>query len=679
VVFEDLHWIDGETQALLDSLVDSLGSAQLLLLVNYRPEYEHRWGSKTAYSQLRLDSLPAESTAQLLEALLGPDLGLESLKQMLLRRGNPFFLEETVRTLVETGGLVGDRGAYRLTRPVEALQIPTTVQAVLATRIDRLPAEDKRLLQTASVIGKDVPYVILQAIAELPEAALERGLAHLQQAEFLYEARLFPDLEYTFKHALTHEVAYGSLLQQRRQEMHAQIVGAIERSYPERLVEQTERLAHHAFRGQVWDKAVRYFRQAGAKAFERSANREAVTSLEQALDALRHLPATREALEQAIDLRFDLRNPLNALGELGKIHDHLRESERLAATLGDQRRLGRVATYLSSLFNLTGKYARGVEFGERALAVGEALNDLAIRAVANVYIGTARSCLGDYSGAVDTLTRTIDSLTGDLNRERFGQTQPPAALARGWKSWSLAFLGRFAEAIACGEEMVQIAEAVAHPYGRAQAMAFAAHPYLFRGDLDRATVLLEESVALFRATGGRAGIPFAAAGLGYARALTGRRSEGLALLGEALAVDVTIGQMHARSLWVGLFSEACLMAGLLDNAIKHAAHALDLSRGQGARGWEAWSLRLLGEINSHPDARDAGRAQDSYRGAITLAMELGMRPLVAHCHLGLGKLYASTGRRDEAKEHLNTATTMYREMDMRFWLAKAEVELSRTG
>jgi predicted ATPase len=216
VVFEDLHWIDGETQALLDSLVESLGSACLLLLVNYRPEYEHRWRSKTAYSQLGLDSLPAESAADLLAALLGPDSGLAPLTKMLVRRGNPFFLEETVRSLVETGLLAGARGAYRLARPVETLQVPATVQTILAARIDRLPPEEKRLLQAASVIGKDVPYALLAAIAEQTEEALRRGLAHLQEAEFLHETQVFPDLEYTFKHALTHDVAYAGLLGERR-------------------------------------------------------------------------------------------------------------------------------------------------------------------------------------------------------------------------------------------------------------------------------------------------------------------------------------------------------------------------------------------------------------------------------------------------------------------------------
>ena len=223
LVFEDLHWIDAETQTLLDSLVESLPTARLLLLVNYRPEYQHSWGSKTFYSQLRLDPLPAESAEELLQSLLGNDPSLQPLKQLLITRteGNPFFLEESVRTLFETKVLEGERGVYRVAKSVESIQVPATVQAVLAARIDRLPAENKRLLQSAAVIGKDVPFVLLQAIADFSDEDLRRGLAHLQTGEFLYETSLFPELEYTFKHALTHEVAYGSLLQERRRTLHA--------------------------------------------------------------------------------------------------------------------------------------------------------------------------------------------------------------------------------------------------------------------------------------------------------------------------------------------------------------------------------------------------------------------------------------------------------------------------
>src|SRR6266542_1281178 len=230
-----------------------------------------------------------ESAAELLAALLGPDPGLVPLKRMLVKRGNPFFLEETVRTLVETGALAGERGAYRLTRPVEALQVPASVQAILAAR------------------------------AEQPEEALRRGLARLQEAEFLYETQLFPDLEFTFKHALTHDVAYAGLLGERRRDLHAAVVAAIERLHADRLVEHVERLAHHARQGEVWDKAVRYLRQAGTKAFLRSANREAVTCFEQALEALRRLPEDPDAIAESLDLRLDLRTALHPLGERKRI------------------------------------------------------------------------------------------------------------------------------------------------------------------------------------------------------------------------------------------------------------------------------------------------------------------------------------------------------------------------
>jgi class 3 adenylate cyclase len=245
LVFEDLHWIDTETQALLETLVESLPTARLLLLVNYRPEYQHGWGSKTYYTQLRLDPLPPASAAEVLQALLGDDPSLVPLTPLLIARteGNPFFLEESARTLVETGVLVGEPGAYRLAQPLDPIQVPATVQAVLAARIDRLPLEEKWLLQTAAAIGTDVPFPLLQAIAERPEATLHRSLAHMQVAEFLYETSLFPERVYTFKHALTHEVAYSSLLQERRRLPHARIVAALEQRYADRLAEQVEPLA----------------------------------------------------------------------------------------------------------------------------------------------------------------------------------------------------------------------------------------------------------------------------------------------------------------------------------------------------------------------------------------------------------------------------------------------------
>jgi class 3 adenylate cyclase/tetratricopeptide (TPR) repeat protein len=432
LVFEDLHWIDSETQTLLDSLVESLPTAQLLLLLNYRPEYQHGWGSKTYYTQLRLDPLPPASADEFLQALLGDDPSLVPLKQLLIARteGNPFFLEESVRTLVETGVLVGEPGAYHLAKPMESLQVPATVQAMLAARIDRLPAEEKQLLQTAAVIGTEVPLPLLQAIAELSEDALHRSLTHLQAAEFLYETRLFPEHEYTFKHALTHEVAYNSLLHERRRVLHARIVEALEALAGDRVAEQVERVAHHALRGEVWDKALAYYRQAGEKAMARSAHREAVGSFEQALGVLVHLPEQRATQEQAIDLQLALRSALWPTGDFGRILTCLRQAEALASTLDDPRRLGQVSLMLSAHCRSMGAYDQALAAAQRALALATAGGDADLHALANQRLGYAYHTQGDYRRAIDCFRQTMASLGGAQHRERFSQPLLPAVSSR---------------------------------------------------------------------------------------------------------------------------------------------------------------------------------------------------------------------------------------------------------
>jgi class 3 adenylate cyclase/tetratricopeptide (TPR) repeat protein len=415
LVFEDLHWIDAETRALLDGLMESLPTARVLLLINYRPEYQHGWGSKSYYTQLRIDPLPPESAGALLTALLGGDHSLEPLKRVLIARteGNPFFLEESVRTLVETQVLVGERGVYRLTKAPEAWQIPATAQAILAARIDRLPPEDKRLLQTAAVIGKDVPFALLLAIADMPEDDLRQGLSHLQVAEFLYETSLFPDLEYTFKHALTHDVTYGSLLQNRRRILHRQIVAAIERLYPDRLPEHVERLAHHAVRAEAWEQALTYLWRAGTKAMTRSAHREAVNCFEEGLTVLEHLPETRERLEQAIDLRFELRYALSPLGEWDRALTHVRDAQRLAEALGDQGRLSWALANMARPLSLQGHHDRAAQMSERALTIAETLNDFPLQMEAMFYLALTYGDLGDYRRAIALLRDAVKALVGE--------------------------------------------------------------------------------------------------------------------------------------------------------------------------------------------------------------------------------------------------------------------------
>jgi class 3 adenylate cyclase/tetratricopeptide (TPR) repeat protein len=679
VVFEDLHWVDGETQALLDSLVDGVGSARLLLLVNYRPEYRHGWSSKTAYSQLRLVALPADSAGELLEALLGHDPGLVPLKELLVKRGNPFFLEETVRTLAETKALTGERGRYRLTQPLQTLQVPSTVQTILAARIDRLSPEDKHLLQVASVVGKDVPAALLQAIADLPDEVLRGGLDRLQAAEFLYETGLFPDLEYTFKHALTHEVAYQGLLHERRRALHARITEAIEQLAPERVAEQVERLAHHATRGEQWGKALSYCRQASAKAAARAGYREAVTYADQALVALTHLPDGDERRAQTIDAHLALQASLWQVGEVPRMIEHLEHAERLAITLGDEDRLGAVLLDTSFHLFLIGKQDRAVDAGERALAIAKRRCNVSLEIETNLNLGRIYTTLGDYRAAMACLRSNVAALEGDGLREQFGERygegEVPNLQSRSWLGRCLAECGAFGDALELAEGVMRIAEWSTRPFTRVAAARDVGHVYLWRGDVDKAIPLLEHGLSMCRTAPVPGLLPISASLLGSAYALAGRLAEALPLLELAVAQAASMGLMYGHSLWVSLLGEGYLLAGRLEEAHARAEDALSFAQTHRERAYEATALRLLGEIHARRDPPLRELAKEHYHRALALASKLDMRPLVAHCHFGLGTLHRRTEKRDDAHEHLATATTMYREMGMTYWLEKAEAEI----
>jgi class 3 adenylate cyclase/tetratricopeptide (TPR) repeat protein len=680
VVFEDLHWIDGETQALLDAVVDALGSARLLLLVNYRPEDQHAWASKSVYSQVRLDALPAETAEELLEALLGDDPSLAPLRPLLVKRGNPFFLEETVRTLVETGVLAGERGRYRLIHPVQAIQVPATVQVVLAARIDRLAAEDKRLLQTASVIGKDLPLALLLTIADLPDDALHRGLDRLQAAEFLIETGLYPDLTYSFKHALTHEVAAGSVLHERKRTLHARIVDALEGLAPERRTEQVERLAHHARGAERWEQAARYFRLAGAKAFDRSALAEAADMFEQALDAIGRLPETRERLEETVDLRLELRNAVWPIGRLDRALDSLRGAQALAERLGDQPRLGRVLTNLAGYLVLTGDPGRAMETAGEALAIASDIDDLGLRVSAENVLAWAHLTAGDFRGAAEIYRRVIATLDGPLAQERLATYSLVSIGAHAFLVWALAELGEFEPAQGPAGEALRIADAANRPFGRLQASFGLGFLHLRRGEFAQAISVLQRALEICRVSNLKA-LAFhgVAAFLGGSYAWSGRVGDANALLDPVVAQTATMGAWFDHIIAIVPLGEAHLLAGNLDEARRLGERAVGVCVAHGERGHHAWALRLLGEVAASRPAADRAVAERHYRQALALADQLGMRPLVAHCHLGLGKLYRRTRKADQAKQHLATAMTMYREMDMRFWLEQAEGQIRGLG
>jgi tetratricopeptide (TPR) repeat protein len=529
------------------------------------------------------------------------------------------------------------------------------------------------------VIGKDIPFSLLQAITELSDEELRRGLTHLQAAEFLYETSLFPDLEYTFKHALTHEVAYGSLLHERQRALHARIVEAIETLHPDRLIEQVERLAHHAARGEVWQKAAGYLRQAGTKADARSAIREAVSYFEQALTALGHLPESRETREQAIDLHFNLRISLAPLGEHERLLEHLRAAEALANALGDERRLARVNAYIARELLAQGEYEQAVMACERVIAMARTLDDYGLEVTATLYLGFAYYCLGNYPKAVEAPRRKLVPLDNPVVRERFGVAGLPFAFSRNSLALSLAERGEFVEAIARCTEAIQIAEAVGHPYSVTAMYRGMGHLHLRRGNLHQAILALEQALEICQGVDSPPLFHAVSSALGYAYALSGRSAEAIPLLEEAVERPAISATQEGQSLRIISLSEAYLLVGRQTDAHAAAQRALGLARQHKERGHEAYTLRLLGEIAAREDPLDIGKAEDHYRQALALADELGMRPLIAHCHVGLGKLYRTSGDLRLAKEHLKNGVEMMREMEMGLWLERAEEELKALG
>jgi predicted ATPase len=608
-------------------------------------------------------------------------VSLQGLTQLLVERtdGNPFFLEQSVHRLVETGALVGEPGAYRLSGPLHTVQVPATVQTVLAARIDRLPAEEKQLLQSAAVIGKDFAATHLQAIAGLSEEALRRGLARLQAAELVYETSLFPDLEYTFKHALTHEVAYGSLLNERRRALHAQVAGAIETLAGSRLADHVERLAHHTFRGELWEKAVGYLRQAATEAAGRAANAEAVLWLEQALTALARLPETRETIEQAVDMRFDLRPALLQLGRLADVLAVARDAEALARRLGDEERLVRIYADLSNYHYLKGELDRALEYGERCLGIGRAGDDLVIQALARRYMGQCYHAQGRYALAASVLAQNVSALEASAGGGRPANVGVSYVASCGWLAFTHAEVGDFEAARHHAERALEAARHGRQPYSQAIAWTLAGLVAARQGHLELAREPLERSVEACREKHLVLWQPIPTSLLGLTLAQLGRVEEGLPLLEDAVALGGELGIGAYLALWTAHLAEGLLEAGETARAREAAERALALARAHGERGHEAWAHRVLGDVAARLGDAGIPDAIDHYQRALALARELGMRPLLARCHLGLGRAHGRRGGRIETEHHLSAAAALLCPMDMRVWIESLCDEMKDLG
>jgi transcriptional regulator with AAA-type ATPase domain/tetratricopeptide (TPR) repeat protein len=633
LVLEDLHWCDPATEDWIGRLIDGIAGQRVLVVMTCRPGYRPGLGSRSFHTALALSTLSGEESLRVAGDLLGVDELPPALQALVLGKaeGNPFFIEELVRSLEEQGVVRRANDQLVLTASLDDVTAPDTVEEVILDRTHRLDEPLRQVLEVASVIGRTVPVGLLAAVTGRPEAALAADLGRLQAAEFLFETRLFPEVEYTFKHALTQDVAYGRVKPDERRALHARIVNAIETLHRDRLDEHVERLAYHATRGEQWAAAVRYARRAGVKAFDRSANREAAASFDEALAALAHLPGNADTLAEAIDIRLAARSVLLQLGELRRIERSLREAEALATALGDRGRLAWVWTYMTIAHLFAGDPGEALAVGERALALAEDIGDVGLRASARTPLAHACCERGDYRRAVTLYGEAIQALAGDRVRERLGQAMPPSIYARSISAICLAELGEFAEAERFATEAATLTRTLDLPFGFVLARIALGHAAVLQRHAEEALAALAPALDIIETRGLPTWFPWAAALRGYALALSGRADEGTALLDRALERAVALPFLFGHAQWVAWLAHAHLLAGRPDTARGLGDEALRLSRQRGTRGYEVWALWILGEIEARRGPAAAPEAASLLRQARALAGTLGMRPLVERC------------------------------------------------
>ncbi|HUN47736.1 MAG TPA: AAA family ATPase [Stellaceae bacterium] len=675
LVVEDLHWLDSETQGMLDALVAALPGARILLLANYRPDYVCPWTSSPSFTALPLAPLSTGSAGLLLTTLLGNSESTRALRGELIERtaGNPFFLEECVRALADSNALQGRPGAFRLAGDALRLQVPASVRAVLGARIDRLRSSDKRLLQAASAIGSRFALAVLSAVAhERSQEVLHARLVRLRDAGLVYESALFPEVEYSFTHALTQEVAYEGLLQDRRRGLHAETVAAIERVYAERLPEHVEMLAYHAFKGEVWEKAATYARRAGQKAAAQSAYREAITHFEQSLVALPRLAKTAETLAAAVDTRFELRNALFPLGQIERDLGHLRAAEPLASELADPHRLAWISVYIGRDLSLLGNPDQALEAGSRALALAPAVDDPSLRVLAHAYMSQAHYALGDYATSARIMEEQIRAIPAGGVQHSYGLPGPAALFFRAWLIWDLARLGRFKEGLALATELMEVASAAERPLGLTVAQYSHGLLLVHQGDLAGAIPLLEQALERCRKWGFAAWFTNIASSLGYAYALAGRPSAGIDLLEQAVERTRSLGIMVSHAVELAWLAEACLAGGQGGAASLHAGTAVEVARRYKERGNEAEALRVRGTVALIGEPRDPSAGIADLDAALALAADCGMQPVMARCHLALAAARHQLGEDALAATHQDAAAALFDSMDMRPWPAVAK-------
>ena len=650
VEFEDLHWIDDETQAFLNLLADSIGTAKILLLVNYRPEYSHQWNSKTYYTQLRLDPLGRESAEEMLSSLVGDGRDLIPLKRLIIEKteGNPFFMEEMVEVLVDEGALIRN-GRFKLTKSLSQLEIPPTVQAILASRIDRLPPDEKDLLQTLAAIGREFALGLLQKVVGGSDDELNRMLHDLQLAEFIYEQPSAGDVEYTFKHALTQEVAYKSVLIERRKLLHERIAQGIEALFASRLEDHYNELAHHYSRSRNTRRALDYLRQAGEQAAHRSANAEEIEYFTAALELLEALPDTLERAEQELVLHLDMGPSLQstkgyAAPEVERLYTHALE---LCRQVGETPRLFPTLIGLQAVYLIRGELQTALELGERCLNLARQAQDIALLLTAHHALTCTRVYLGDLIAAHDDAQRVIALY--DPNKHHrlvylYGGDDP-AVCCLSHDAWALWSLGYPEQAMQNVRKALALARKLSHPLSLALALTFAASLQQF-GERRVERAQTEALLALASEQG--FAIYLAAGSLLQAQASfeQGQGKEGIDRIRHALAaIDATgTGIMLQPS----FLAAALGRKGRFDEALRTINELFPIIERSGQRYFEAEVHRLKGELLLAQDASNAAQAEDSFRTAIEISRKQNAKSWELRATTSLARLLAKQGKRDEA-------------------------------
>jgi class 3 adenylate cyclase len=654
VIFEDLHWIDGETQAFLNLLADSIGTAKLLLLVTYRPEYSHQWSSKTYYIQLRLDPLGKESAGEMFDALLGADTQTIDAPRLELKRliidkteGTPLFMEEIYQALIEEGALIRN-GAVKLTRPLDALKIPTTVQAILASRIDGLPAVEKELLQMLAVIGIDFPLALAREVTRKPDDELNRILSDLQLAEFIYEQPAVGDIEYTFKHALTREVAYNSVLLERRTALHERAGQALESIFPQHLSDHLGELAHHYSRSGNLTKAIDYLLRAGEQSTARFAFKEAMAQLNSALELAAKLPSGTDRDSRELSVRLTLINAMFAMTPLGddKGKANLEAARVLCGRLG-HRATGSVvlATLLNSLF--TARDLRTAsELCSELRAIAERNPDQLSVFRANVTAGLVDFWMGQFRSAFHHLEGKLD-INQDLV---IGLVDAPSQLlGRLILAWVFWILGYPDQAVRQEASYLDLLSRPVNFDTRVLVInaVMATHCDLlrdYRGMRERAESLV--------AHGREYSFPWPL-GMGLVRFgrieveegnFSGLETmlEGMRTLRETMKVSYDVSCC--------LLAEAYLAAGRAKEGIAVLNEAIARSTEQEQRAFEAEMHRLKGELQIISGAQND--AEKSIREALAIARRQEAKSWELRAATSLARLLRATGRREEARATL---------------------------